>query len=467
MSPLPLPSPSPAVVAPGPPDSSFDPSEGFDPPADLTAAATPFAIDDTVPREPADVRPRDRRDLRLAWPPPVEVAPSHPSEPPSAARWCRQEHYLEHDTRPLRTVALKRDRQGRPTRKRVDEDTDGTIDVDIRTTWSRDGRLARERTFHGPEPSCDGEIPGTRFDVGHRYDGFGVWQGERTLVDGQLDGSPRWHLNTYDDAGRPLRSIVHMDGVLLRAVTVRWDARDRVVETIRNNSTTTEYVERWAYDPGGRQRYHATMEAGNWTVVREQLDAQGRVVIEQIDVDGDGAVDRTTTIERDAAGLELTRRTDLNGDGQPDRVVQTTRDALGRPELELTTGPQGTGRRAWSWDEQGRLVRLTSKNDDSWVEDLEVHVFDGQGLEVERTIERHRSVDTASDVANYVDRQHWEREYDTQGRLVRELRLQGELGPNERIEYIYDCRQPYRVYPRRNPLDDPDTAPECLELMFE
>jgi YD repeat-containing protein len=220
-------------------------------------------------------------------------------------------------------------------------------------------------------------------------------------------------------------------------------------------------VNRW-HHVGERERYHARWVAGAWSVRRELLDAQGRVVVTQRDDDGDGTVDAREERSYDASGREVEGRTDTDLDGEPEIRAELRWDAEGRPLAKLLEAPDGTTRQTWRYDEQGRLLRWSQQRDGSWAEDFEEHRYDAHGQEIERKAERYQAVQSASDLSNYVTREHWQVERDAEGRLTRENVLNGDVGPDERIEHIYACRKPYVRHPRRNPLDHPKTAAECF-----
>ncbi|MCA9708297.1 MAG: hypothetical protein KDK70_20770 [Myxococcales bacterium] len=198
-------------------------------------------------------------------------------------------------------------------------------------------------------------------------------------------------------------------------------------------------------------------------LTRQVLDADGRVVLEQRDDDGDGEVDEWRRIAYDAQGREAGWVTDADADGRFESSTTVRWDDAGRRVEEVTTGPGGEARQIWAYDAAGRLLRWSSTQAGSWVEDFEAHAYDAQGRPIAYTAERSQQVTSVGDLSHYVSREHWTREYDEQGRLVREQVLQGVFGPDERVEHVYDCGTPYHHHPRRDPLDHPETAAECFE----
>lgn len=439
-----------------------DYDEGFSPPPGLVRPPDPLAVDESMLAEAKGAPASLRVEPVAPWSESASLDAPKLAEPTDDPP-CRREHYLAHDARPLRTVALEHDARGRLTRERIDEDTDGTIDLDRRYGWGADGRLESLRERHGPQPACHGVDPAWVLHTEHRYDRFGTWLGALTREDGEIGDYPEWRHTAYDLDGRPLLWVRHQYGAVIAAETRRWDEQGRLLSKALFEGEEPVAVERWAY-AGERERYHAVWMDGRWMVRRLVFDDQGRAVEIQRDDDGDGHVDAHTTIEHDEQGREIWRRTDGDRDGERETTVQTEWDAAGRKSAEVLIGPEGTSRRTWSYDDAGRLLRWSNKHDEHWAEDFESHRYDEQGREVERRSERYQQVTSASDLSGYVDREHWRGEYDDKGRLRTATVLEGELGPNERIEYVYDCRRPYRRHPRRNPLDHPETAAECFEV---
>ncbi|MCA9654727.1 MAG: hypothetical protein KC501_32730 [Myxococcales bacterium] len=443
-----------------PPRVSYD--EGFAPPPGLTDTPGPLEIDWSILVVPDGVPGSLRGPPASPWSTQAELgAPAPPEllDPPP----CRVERYLSHDLRPLRTVALQHDARGRVTRERIDDDTDGTIDLERRYAWGADGRLESLQEEHGPQPTCDGKVPGWAFRSDHVYDRHGTWLGAELRYDGELSEQGEWRSTQYDAAGRPLLWVSHRFGEVLAAELRQWDERGRPRAQTRYEGARPVVAERWLY-PSEAEAYYALWDGEQWVVDRIALDGEGRPVTVQRDRDGDGRVDRHTRFEHDDQGHELARRTDADHDGVAEIEVLTRWDEAGRRVEVVRTSLEGTEREAWRYDEAGHLLRWSSKRDEHWAEDFEEHVYDDRGREIERRSERYQTVTSVSDLSGYVSREHWRGERDEQGRLLRATVLEGELGPNERIEYVYDCRKPYRRHPRRNPLDHPETAAECFQV---
>ncbi|MCA9712647.1 MAG: hypothetical protein KDK70_42860, partial [Myxococcales bacterium] len=182
-----------------------DPREGFAPPEGLTWPAPPLELSllDLVP--PAQLSPRERTVRSTPWPEGLRTLPlDAPTPTPDGSRPCRQERYLPHDARPLQTVELEYDAQGRVVQERIDDDSDGTIDLRVRYAWATDGLLAQKIERFGPQPSCEGKIPGYTVTTTYDYDQHGAWLGQRRRADGQVDPDSVGRRVTYDEAERPV-----------------------------------------------------------------------------------------------------------------------------------------------------------------------------------------------------------------------------------------------------------------------
>lgn len=449
---------------PGPepePAPEVDYDDGFAPPPGLTRAVDALELDPSQLARPEGTPSSQRVAAVEAWSELAEL-----DAPPLATREddppCRREHYLPHDARPLRTVELEHDAHGRLIRERVDHDTDGTIDVVRRYTWGSDDRLETLVERFGPQPSCAGVVPGWVDQTEHLYDRHGTWLGAELRTDGEQAEENEWRTTRYDLDGRPLLWARHRYGQAQLGETRRWDEQGRPLSRARFEYGQPVTAERWAY-ASPTERYYAVWADERWVVRRITLDEGGRPARVQRDDDEDGRVDANVIIEHDEQGRERWRRVDGDRDGEAEQVVETRWDEAGRKVSVVTTGPDGTARETWRYDDAGRLLRWSSKRDEHWAEDFESHQYDAEGREIERRAERYQQVASFSDLSGYVQREQWRAERDERGRLRTVTVLQGELGPNERIEHVYECREPYRRHPRRNPLDHPETAAECFE----
>lgn len=436
--------------------------EGYAPPPELVAPAPEIRIDWERPApKGAPAGARTPTPSQPRWEALVDPPPSAPLPIDAASRPCRVQHFVPYDERPLRTVELRYDAAGRIVREIVDDDTDGSIESERTWAWGADGRLEHERERIPPQPSCTGKLPESVTEVRHRYDAHGVWIGGQTLYDGRLEAKTPWRTTTYDGEGRLLEYLVHPTHEPQRSVALRWGSGDVLLERVDYVGPTPRRVERWHQAPDGA-RYHAQWDGKGWAVSRTVLRPDGQPLAAQHDVDGDGRVDGLTRWRYDERGRTLAEEHDVDGDGDVDERTTLSHDDAGYLVERVHQGAKGTRRETWTMGPGGVLVRHTSKLDDSWVEDVEEHVYDASGREIERHVERHHAVESAGDLRNYVTQERWRGERDGEGRLVRALPSPGQLGPEERVEYAYDCRKPYRRFARRNPLDHPQTAAECM-----
>lgn len=436
--------------------------EGWSIPATLRDPVPELVIDwERPPPKGVPAAERRRSPSQLQWELLVDAASTAPQPLDDVSRPCRRQHFLAHDTRPLRTVESKYDEAGRLARERVDDDTDGTIDLEHTYTWGADGLLERERHVTGAQPSCSGRIPESVVETRHRYDEHGVWLGGQTFYDGRAEDKTAWRTSAYDQEGRVTRYLVYPTHEPQRTRMLRWAGDDELVEWLDYTGPSVDRIERWLAASDG-VRWHALWSGGPWQLDRTVHDASGHPLVTQHDTNGDGRVDGRTVWSYDAQGRQLAEERDTDGDGDVDERIELEHDAAGHLVGRVHAGPAGTKRETWKNDAGGRLVRWTSKVDESWVEDVMEHVYDASGRELERQSVHHHAVSSVGDVRNYVTREHWRGERDGEGRLLRAFVSEGELGPDERIEYQYDCSQRYHRHPRRNPLDDPARAAECM-----
>lgn len=459
--------PSPVSTAPGSTAASAAKKvpgldEGWSLPAGLLEPAPEIRIDwERPPPKGAPAAARRPSPSQPQWESLVDPAPSTLQPLDDAARPCRRQHFLPHDPRPLRTVDLRYDAAGRLVRELTDEDTDGTIDFEETYGWGADNRLERELHRTGKQPSCSGPLPESVVEIRHRYDAHGVWIGGQTSYDGRLEEKPAWRTTTYDAEGRLLEYLVHPTHEPQRTLRLRWSARGQLIERVDYVGPTPRRIERW-HVGDERSQHHALWSGEAWVVSRTVFDADGRPLVVQHDADGDGRVEGRTVWRYDDEGRQLAEERDVDGDGDVDERTTFEHDAAGFLVGRVHTGPAGTRRERWEHGPGGQLLRFTSKLDESWVEDVEEHVYDAGGRELERRIDRHHAVGSVGDVRGYVTHERWRGERDGEGRLVRTFLAAGELGPDERVEYTYECKQPYRKFPRRNPLDHPERAAECM-----
>jgi len=445
------------------PGRAADLDEGWSVPAGLLAPAPEARLEWELPPPPGEPAANRRPSpSQPQWEGMVDPAPSAPLAIDEVSRPCRREHFLAHDTRPLRTVELRYDTAGRRVSERMDDDTDGSIEFESTWTYGTDGRLERERHVTGAQPTCSGKLPKSSIEILHRYDAHGVWIGGQNRYDDRPEEKTAWRTNTYDADGRLLRYLVHPTHEPQRTVTLGWSDAGELLERVDYIGPTPRRIERWRVAADG-SRWHAQWEdAKGWTATRTVHRADGHPLVIQHDDDGDGSVDGRTRWRYDDRGRQLAEERDRDGDGDADERTTFAHDDAGYLVGRVHEGREGTLREVWQYAPGGRLLRWTSKLDESWVEDVEEHVYDAGGRELERRIDRHHAVGSVGDLTNYVTHEHWRGERDGEGRLVREFVAAGELGPNERIEYSYDCKKPYRRHERRNPLDHPERAAECM-----
>lgn len=447
-APAPAPEPEPASVATLP---AID--EAWVPPAALREPAKELVIDWERP-PPKGVSAKERRPApsQFMWEYLVDRPWMAPQPLDELSRPCLRQHFLAHDTRPLRTVALRYDAAGRVARERVDDDTDGTIELEHEWTWGSDGLLERERHRTAAQPSCSGPIPESVTETRHRYDAHGVWLGGQNIYDGRPEEKTSWRITTYDHEERLTSYLVYPTHEPQRTITFGWTGDDEMTEWIEHVGPSPRRVERWHTASDG-WRWHALWTGEGWAVDRTRNHASGQPLVMQRDADDDGRVDAHTVWSYDEQGRVRSEERDTDGDGDVDERIESRHDAAGFLVGRVHAGPAGTRRETWEYGPGGKLVRWTSKTDESWVEDVMENVYDAAGRELERRSVHHQAVGSVGDVTNYVSRSHWRGERDGQGRLVRAFVSAGELGPDERVEYSYDCTKPYHRHPRRNAFD--------------
>jgi hypothetical protein len=453
--------PAPAPVSREPPTPTPEPAttkvadldEGWSLPAGLLEPAPEAHLEWELPAPAGEAAPNRRPSpSQPQWEGMVDPAPSAPPAVDEVSRPCRRAHFLAHDTRPLRTVELRYDAAGRRVFERTDDDTDGTMEFESTWSYGADGRLERERHVTASQPSCGGRIPESVTETRHRYDAHGVWIGGQNRYDGRPEEQTAWRTTTYDAEGRLVHYLVHPTHEPQRTLALRWGDGE-LLERVDHTGPTPRRIERWHVAADG-SRWHAMWEDGKpWTVTRTVQRADGQPQVIQHDVDGDGRVDGRTLWTYDDKGRQLVEERDTDGDGDADEHTTYAHDDVGYLAGRVHTGLEGTRRETWQYAPGGQLLRRTSKLDESWVEDVEEHVYDAGGHEIERRTDLHHAVGSVGDLRSYVTHEHWHAERDGEGRRVREFVAQGEIGPDERVEYSYDCKKPYRRYPRRNLFD--------------
>lgn len=454
--------PSAPVVVPAPAPVATLPAidDPWSPPPALREPAKELVIDwERAPPKGVSAKLRKRAPSQPLWELLVDRPWSAPEPLDDVSRPCRRQHFLAHDTRPLRTVELRYDAGGRVTRERVDDDTDGTIELEHEWTWGADGLLEREHHRTSAQPSCSGRIPESVTEIRHRYDAHGVWLGGQTLYDGRPEEKTSWRTTTYDEHERLTRYLVYPTHEPQRTLGFAWAGNDERIEQVEHVGPSPRRIERWHTTSDG-WRWHALWSGDGWAVDRTRLHGSGQPLVMQRDGDGDGRVDGLTVWHYDDQGRQLGEERDTDGDGDVDERLELQHDAAGFLVARVHTGPLGTRRETWEQRPDGKLLRWTSKLDESWVEDVVENVYDANGRELSRRSVHHHAVGAAGDVSNYVTRQHWRGERDAEGRLVRAFASAGELGPDERIEYSYDCSKAYRRHPRRDVFD----RAQCMEF---
>lgn len=434
--------------------------DAWSPPAALREPAKELVIDwERQPPKGVSAKERRRTASQFRWEFLVDRPWAAPTPLDDGSRPCLRQHFLAHDTRPLRTVALRYDAAGRVARERIDDDTDGTIELEHEWTWGSDGLLERELHRTSAQPSCSGRIPESVTEVRHRYDAHGVWLGGQNIYDGRPEEKTSWRLTTYDAQERLTSYLVYPTHEPQRTLGFAWSGDDEMIEWIEHVGPSPRRVERWSAASDG-WRWHALWTGDGWAVDRTRSHASGQPLVTQRDGDGDGQVDGLTVWRYDDNGRLLTEERDTDGDGDVDERIESQHDAAGFLVARVHAGPAGTRRETWEQRPDGKLLRWTSKLEESWVEDVTEHVYDASGRELEHRSVHHHAVGSVGDVTNYVTRQHWRGERDAEGRLVRAFASAGELGPDERVEYSYDCSKPYRRHPRRDVFD----RAQCTEF---
>lgn len=427
--------------------------EAWVPPAGLREPAKDLVIDwERPPPQGVSAKGRRLAPSRFRWEFLVDRPLATPTPLDDVSRPCLRQHFLAYDTRPLRTVVLRYDAGGRVVRERVDEDTDGTIELEHEWTWGSDGLLERELHRTSAQPSCSGRIPESVTVTRHRYDAHGVWLGGQIAYDGRPQEKPSWRMTTYDGEERLTSYLVYPTHEPQRSTTFGWTEGDEMTERIEHVGSWPRRVERWHTASDG-WRWHALWTSEGWVVDRTRYHASGQPLVMQRDDDDDGRVDAHSVWSYDEQSRVSSEERDTDGDGDVDERIESQHDAAGFLVSRVHTGPAGTRRETWEHGPDGKLRRWTSKVDGSWVEDVMENVYDAAGRELERHSVHHQAVRSAGDVTNYVSRSHWRGERDGQGRLLRAFVSAGELGPDERVEYSYDCKRPYRRYPRRDVFD--------------
>lgn len=115
---------------------------------------------------------------------------------------------------------------------------------------------------------------------------------------------------SYNAAGKPVRSLVLVDGVLASETTFRYDGSNLVEKTVTEGAQVT--VEKWTWD-GSSPLTHEVRVDGTVKKKETWTWVQGKVATWTVEVTG-----------------------------EPTRTTVTTRDALGNPVEVVTRLPDGT-----------------------------------------------------------------------------------------------------------------------------
>lgn len=226
----------------------------------------------------------------------------------------------------------------------TDSGGDGTIDRVQQMTYDGRGNrvlLEEDRTGDGV------------FDVttafSYHYD-----ERDRLVEVGTDDGGDGTidavEVRTLDDRGRALK-IAHTDasGALTRLELNTWDAQGRRLDWTVDAPVggPVETRQTWRWDANGKADGRTTTQVmpdgtPRTSIFRDRLDADGRLVGHENDLDGDGDVDNRNTRLYDSAGQLAEIRIDTDLDGADDSTTIYSYDGQGRlAQLSIDQGLDG------------------------------------------------------------------------------------------------------------------------------
>lgn len=227
----------------------------------------------------------------------------------------------------------------------TDSGGDGTIDRVQQMTYDDRGNRVLLEEDNGGDGVFDVVTAFSyAYDARDRLVEIGTDEG----ADGTIESV---EVRTLDDRGRALK-ILHTDanGEPTKVEVNTWDAKGRRQSWTIDSPVggPIETTQTWRFDDQGRPDGRTTTQVmpdgkPRTSIFRDIVDADGRLVGHENDLDGDGDADNTNRRLYDGSGRLAEIRIDTDLDGNDDSTTIYSYDGQGRlVQLSIDTGLDGT-----------------------------------------------------------------------------------------------------------------------------
>jgi antitoxin component YwqK of YwqJK toxin-antitoxin module len=189
---------------------------------------------------------------------------------------------------------------------------------------------------------------------------------------------------SYDDEGNLLsiESLFFEDGAIASRNTETYDDEGNpvLVETDEGDDGVIDYRSSYTYEDDGRSVTYETYDEGaSMVIFRESsaYDDDGRPLRQEYDEDGGGFVYIRYSSTYDDDGNQLRDEEDTDGDGVVDYRSVSTYGEGGKIEArDYYEDGELTGRRVYSYDDEGRLLKSERFTPDGALESARVYTYE-------------------------------------------------------------------------------------------
>lgn len=257
--------------------------------------------------------------------------------------------------------------------------------IALTSEWIVDdaGRVLIESRKPGMTPGLAGDS--VRNEYAYGPNGALIWR--RISTDTNLDGVyERSETQWYDANGRVIRRELDRDndGIADEVETREWDVAGRLFRSILDVKGDGSLIQRFEADyldsgiAKQKRWYQNDTLTGSET---NFLDTAGRVIRRERDDDGDGKPDHLTLMTiTDLPTAELVA-TDWTGDGTIDRIERLTRDVQGRvvlQELDLDANGSFDSQISTLYQDGKRIEETRTLSATGLVQSITRRVYDAQ-----------------------------------------------------------------------------------------